>query len=245
MPLPTSSIRFNIDAWSAWAPGLASPEAWLDWARSPALPVGDGVPTLAEMPAMARRRVERLGRIALQAAYQVIDGTGTPLVFASRHGDMHRATALLNELGATGGVSPAGFSVSVHNAIGAIFSITRGDTAPLSAVAAGTETVEAGLLEACCFLADGAASVVLVVYDDSYPAIFAGFRDEPDPAYAWAVRISADGPRMFSLSCEASVPVPADTGLPHGLQALRFLLSDEHSLCVPGEGRNWRWCRHG
>jgi hypothetical protein len=63
------SIRFNIKNWAAYAPGLHDQAAWLAWAHDVCLPRGDDVPVLSEMPAMPRRRLERVGRLALQVAY--------------------------------------------------------------------------------------------------------------------------------------------------------------------------------
>ncbi|MFA9440364.1 beta-ketoacyl synthase chain length factor [Uliginosibacterium sp. sgz301328] len=238
-------ISFNIDAWAAWAPGLDSREAWRAWAAAPSLPSGDVTPALAEMPAMARRRVERLGRIALQAAYGVIDDTRHPLVFASRHGDVGRSTAMLRDLATTGGVSPTSFSLSVHNAIGALFSIVRGDTSRLSAVSAGVDTAEAALIEACGLLDEGAEKVVVVMYDEIPPPVHADYLDEPAAPYAWALRIrSGDAISLDCESLDASTPEAMDF-LPRGLQTWQFLAGDRPSLRLRSAQHDWSWRRHG
>ena len=89
--------------------------------------VVDSQAALAEIPAMQRRRIERLGRMAIQAACWCEDGQGAdsqvPLVFASRHGDVARSMDLLGSLVADQPLSPTGFGLSVHNAIAALYSI--------------------------------------------------------------------------------------------------------------------------
>jgi hypothetical protein len=242
------SISFNIDAWAAWAPGLDTQDAWRAWAASPVLPTGDARPDLPEMAPMARRRVERLGRIALQAAYRAVEDAHHPLIFASRHGDVVRSTAMLRELAIEGTVSPASFSLSVHNAIGALFSIVRGDTARLSAVSAGVHTAEHALVEACGLLHEGAEKVIVVMYDEPPPAVHDAYQDEPAASYAWALRLTRAGNATHTLSCEA--PQAGESAspwahLPRGLQAWRYLLSNDGQWRAAGSQHDWVWRRHG
>ncbi|PSD26840.1 3-oxoacyl-ACP synthase, partial [Stenotrophomonas maltophilia] len=114
-------IEFSIVDWAAWAPGLSERSQWLGWADAPYPPVGEDTPALAEIPAMQRRRIERLGRMAIQAACWCEEGQGAdsqvPLVFASRHGDVARSMELLGALSNDQPLSPTGFGLSVHNAI--------------------------------------------------------------------------------------------------------------------------------
>ena len=91
---------FRIAHWAALAPGLAASDEWLAWARAPFRPQGSLDAPLSAMPALQRRRVERVGRLALQVAFDV-DGQGDPpdfatrpMVFASRHGDVLRSVTL-------------------------------------------------------------------------------------------------------------------------------------------------------
>lgn len=72
---------------------------------------------------MQRRRIERLGRMAIQTACwcQEAEESGVPLVFASRHGDVARSMELLEALAADEPPSPTTFGLSVHNAIAALY----------------------------------------------------------------------------------------------------------------------------
>ena len=166
-------IEFSIVDWAAWAPGLSERSQWLGWADAPYPPVGEDTPALAEIPAMQRRRIERLGRMAIQAACWCEDGQGAdnqvPLVFASRHGDVARSMELLGALASDQPLSPTGFGLSVHNAIAALYSIARGHRGNYLALAAGQATVETACLEAAGLLADGAREVRVVVYESRLP----------------------------------------------------------------------------
>ncbi|PRH83234.1 beta-ketoacyl synthase chain length factor [Arenimonas caeni] len=240
--------RFVVSQWAAFAPGLGTAAQWADWARAPWLPAGDDVPPLAEMPAMQRRRLERLGRMALQVAWQVQPEASDeiPLVFASRHGDISRTFGMLQSLARGEALSPTHFGLSTHNAIVAQYSIARGLGGNYLAVAGGRESPEAAVTEALGLLADGAPEVLVVQSDDLVPADYAGYQNEPQAAYAWAWRLrrAAPGEAAFSLSASGSGPMPASgpPRLPHGLEVLRWFLGDEPALPCPQSGR--RWDRH-
>lgn len=173
---------------------------------------------------MQRRRMDRLGRVALQAAYWgLADAPVSHLVFASRYGDMQRSVELLEQLASGDGLSPTAFSLSVHNAIAALFSITRNDPSVYTAVSAGRETAAAGLTEALTLLEDAAAAVLLVVYDEPLPEAYASFHDDIAFPRAWACRLTADasGARIALTAAPATPQPPA--ALPPDLALLAFL----------------------
>nr|WP_315592845.1 beta-ketoacyl synthase chain length factor [uncultured Cupriavidus sp.] len=248
------AIEFGIRAWAASAPALHTPAAWQAWSRAPWLPDGTDLPALTAMAPMLRRRVNAIGRAALHPAYDVKPADTTiqsPAVFASRHGDTRRAFEMLSELAAGEPLSPTAFGLSVHNAIGAMFTIDRGDASNLQAVAAGPDTVETAVIEACALLGDGAEEVLLVCYDAPLPEAYAEFADEPGCLFGWAWRMGRPraGEPVWQLDISAprsaSDPGTAHPILPHGLDVLRFMLTDEAELIHRGERAIWRWQRHG
>lgn len=250
------AMRFSVESWSAFAPGVGGVAEWQAWARAPWVPSGSDVPPLAEMPPMQRRRVDRLGRMALQVAWQCHPDAdpAVPLVFATRHGDLSRTYAMLGELASGEPLSPTHFGLSTHNAIAAQYSITRVLTGNYTVVAAAAESAEAAVTEAVALLAAGEPSVLVVVYDGYTPDDYAAYRDEPEGEYAWAWRLvperaglpvlelqpSTDGGAAPSSADAAAMPPAA---LPHGLDVLRFFLAGDADLRAPVSGR--RWIRHG
>ena len=200
---------------------------------------------------MQRRRIERLGRMAIQTACwcQRAEEHGVPMVFASRHGDVARSMELLEALAAEQPPSPTTFGLSVHNAIAALYSILRRQRGNYIALAGGMATVETACVEAAALLADGAPEVMLVVYDAPLPAIYAGFPDEPDAGFAWCWRLApADGAAPTLRLGWGSEGVAGETDaeashLPHGLDVLRFLLSGDPSLRWISDGMAWQWRR--
>ena len=260
------AARFAIRHWAAIAPGLRTHDDWLAWAASPRRPEGAVEAPLLAMPAMQRRRVERVGRLALQVAYDV-DAMGDapdvatrPMVFASRHGDVLRSVGLLETLDRAEPLSPTQFGLSVHNAVAAQYGIARGSIAPYSAVAGGRFSAEAGVLEALAFLDDGHDEVLLVVYDEPPPVLFERDADEPPVAFAWAARLTRSGAGfgLQSSSIASAAPphaLPAigaladvthglSTAVPHSLAVLAFLLQPRAEWRVAADGAVWRWT-HG
>lgn len=237
------TIRFAVDQWAGWAPGLTDAASWKTWLRAPyPLPAGEK-PALTEMAPMSRRRVERLGRVALQAAFWCQSAPRGPVVFASRYGDITRSVELLLSLAEAAPLSPAAFSLSVHNAIGALYSIALGDTAPYSAVAAGDETVEAAFVEAAGLLSDGVPSVMVVYYEEPLCPPYDRFDSEPAFPRAWACAISAAATGGLSLS-SGEPSLPSLTHLPADLAILDFLISDAPCFDRATASRHWRWSRH-
>ena len=244
-------VEFTVIEWACWAPGLTTREAWLAWAGAPVLPRGEESPALAEVPALQRRRIDRLGRMAVQAACWCDEAAaaGAPLVFASRHGDVQRSLELLLQQARGESMSPTAFGLSVHNAIAALYTIIRGERGNYLALAAGRATAESALMEAAGLLADGAPEVRVVLYEAPLPADYGPFVDEPEAAYAWCWRLRAAAPEGARLSLEwlpgahADAVLPAAT-LPAGLAPMQFLLSGAQQHEQDGEGVRWRWRRH-
>ncbi len=241
---------FTIRDWSAFAPGLADKAEWIAWAADPFLPQGDATPALAEMQPLLRRRVDRLGRMALQVAWWCQQGpdNAIPMVFGSRHGDLGRTYEMQRSLAQGEPLSPTHFGLSTHNAIAAQYSIARQLTGNCICVSAGTATAEAAVVEALGLLADGIEEVLVVVYDGPLPEAYADYRDEPETAFAWTARLARPqaGDVRYRLQVaggQSDVDAQAARMLPHGLEVLRFLVGGLPMLEHQDDGRSWRWQR--
>ncbi len=243
-------IFFHIEDWAAFATNLQDKTMWQAWSQNPYLPKSADVPALLEMPAMQRRRLERLGRIALQVAYwcQTAESDDIPLVFASRHGDIQRTYEMLEALARNEALSPTYFGLSIHNAIVAQYSIARQLKQNYLAVSAGKSSVEAAIIEALGLLYDGAEEVMVVMYDGMLPESYQRYWDENCAEYAWAWRLKKVQSAHASFSLETvnqvGIEVESKTNLPHGLEVLRFMLSNETDLYFKDDTRHWHWQRH-
>jgi hypothetical protein len=260
------SVSFVIESWAACAPGVDTPQRWSQWAAAPWLPEGEPQVALAAVAPMLRRRFAPLGRLAAQAAFDlrgtapatdapraaddVVTVDAVPTVFASRYGETGRCLELLADQARGDALSPTAFGLSVHNAIGAMIALTRGDRRNSSAIAAGRATAASGVVEAMALLEDGARSASLIVYDSPLPAGYAQFEDEPSAHFAWAWRLRRPraGERALHLDWRADSPDDADdtaslSHLPASLQALWFGLSAAPELSQRVDGRRCVWSR--
>lgn len=245
----------HVEQWAAWAPGLASQDDWRAWLRNPQpLPAdAPAAPPLPEVPAMARRRIDPLGRAALQVAYWAQQDVGAatlaamPLLFASRWGELARSVTMLQELARGEALSPTAFSHSVHNAIGAQYSIQRGITANVSAIAAAEVSAAAGWVEAQALLATGAAAVLLTVADAPLPALYAHTGLDaaiaPPHAYALRLRMARMGEPAVQLTRQVSEAHLAPHTLSPNLQVLQWLLDPAAELRQADGAADWQW-RH-
>lgn len=154
-----------------------------------------GVPAaldLAFVPAMQRRKLSVLEKLALAAMNAVAPasaGTSCDVVFASRFGEWRRTVRLLTQLHEEHEISPTGFMLSVHNAAPAVFSLLRGDTAPYTAIAAGTRTLENGLFQAILLR----RRVIFVFAEEPVPEFYANDFSEKFFVGSLALLIEPDG----------------------------------------------------
>jgi hypothetical protein len=239
-----NGVRFSIARHAEWAPGLGTPEAWSQWAQAPHRIASGDEPAVKAMPAMLRRRAGFLGKMALEVAYACLDGrAGIPTVFSSRHGEVSRAVALLNDLVRGEPLSPTAFGMSVHNAIAGMLTIARNDQANHIALAAGPGSVEHAVIEACGLLADGAPMVLLVVCDMQLPDVFAPYEDCEEQAHAWAWLMTPAAEDVVTLDWSASDTAPS-AGMPAGLEVARFHLRGAAGLERCDGRLRWRWGRN-
>lgn len=234
-------IHFSIDQWRAWAPGLDNPSDWLNWSQSPWRPAASAAqPDVAFLPALQRRRLSRLARMAFSVAWPLAEGQGPlPLVFASRHGETPRTFAILSDLARQEPLSPTQFSLSVHNAIIGLWSILRGDTSEMTALAAEGDGLEHAVLEAAMLLAEGAPAVLLVIAEDQPPQAYAPWIDDAPFAYALGLLLKPGNDWQLSLAPSTE---PTDhPELPHALSLLRSLLTQQSHCQHHWKNRAWTW----
>jgi len=125
---------------------------------------------LAFVPAMLRRRLSPLEKLAVAAVRKVEpqEGTHVPVVFASRFGEIQKTEKLMRQFIEEGEISPAGFSFSVHNAAPAVYSLVSKNEKSYTALSGGERTLETGLLDALV----AELPAIFVYAEESCPTIF-------------------------------------------------------------------------
>ena len=152
---------------------------WRESAESPK-------PDVSFVPPMERRRLTGVERAALSVAWQVYPhGEQIPVVFASRWGEIGTTLKLMRQMHDEGEMSPAGFSNSVHNAAPGHLSLLTKDKAPYTAIAAGPDSYDMGLLEASTY----PGKVLFVYAEEATPEMYRPHFPDVQSAHAVALLI--------------------------------------------------------
>lgn len=210
--------------------------------------IAEEPPKVTSVKPMLRRRLSRLGKFALSAVEPLAADSNVPCVFSTRHGDIVRTMGLLRDMGRGEAVSPMHFSLSVHNAIGGIYSIATGNQNNITALATGPNNFSVALLEAQAILESSLEDQVLcIVYDEPLPEPVESFRCEPEFAYGAAFLLSSkpvEGGCSLRLDLEVN---PDSRFCPPSTQALTFVNflnnSSVQSLTLSNERSLYRWKR--
>lgn len=136
--------------------------------------VGSTFPELEKIPAMQRRRLSPIAKLALNSALASLENdTVDYIVWVSQYGDENKTFKILEDVLQGQMPSPTQFSTSVHNAISGLYSILCQDATPATSLAG---TWNDGLIEAYSWLKTSRkknAQVLLVFYDESMHSLYA------------------------------------------------------------------------
>jgi hypothetical protein len=221
----------SIEAWSAWAPGLTTWEAWNKWALHgggwfPAASATEVRPPVQFMPPLLRRRCSDGARAALSAAYACLGPAlraSVPVVFASRHGEAQTTLSILQSVAQAEPLSPMDFSLSVHNASSGIFSIATGNTAPASAIAARQGLVASAILEGLTQARSWGSDRFLCVFqEEPVPSQFLNASQKYPELCAFALLCREDQTSDERISLIERVS-GEETERPEEVEALAFL----------------------
>jgi len=201
----------------------------------------------AEIPAGRRRRMGAMERLMARCALGVLrEEPAAEIILCSRYGSVAALESLLRSISAKEPLSPMTFSLSVHNATAGLLEQIRGDRTGHTALAAGRDTLTAGLIEAYASLATAPGRPVALVFGDwPLPEIYARFRELEcgGTAMAWLMRSqthhSADYPFL------RPIPVSADADPIEGAEVMArtliAVLESRANLAFRGtRGPAWR-----
>lgn len=161
---------------------------------------------IEHIPAMQRRRLSRLAKLALNSAMQTLATRKVDyIVWVSQYGDEAKTLNILEDVLSEQTPSPTQFSTSVHNAISGLYSILCQDATPATSLAGSWND---GLIEAYAWLKTRpeARQVLLVYYDEALPDIY--IEHQPFAAFAMAAMISL-APANLMLTPKHTDATPA------------------------------------
>ena len=161
---------------------------------------------IEHIPAMQRRRLSRLAKLAMNSAMQTLATQHADyIVWVSQYGDEAKTLNILADVLSEQTPSPTQFSTSVHNAISGLYSILCQDATPATSLAGSWND---GLIEAYAWLKTRpeARQVLLVYYDEALPDIY--IEHQPFSAFAMAAMISL-APANLMLTPKHTDATPA------------------------------------
>lgn len=217
MTTHTAEIELGITRWCSWLPGQSASVCTASAGGAPRQTLCEQ-PDPGSIPPMLRRRLGPLARVVFHVLNEcVASPTEEAVIFSSRLGEIQRTQGILDALASNAPVSPAAFSLSVHNAIAGLWSLAHEVHLPLLALAPANGSPVPALVEACAQLAERPDSTVIVVcYEESYPEFYAPYLESPTGISAVALRLEQPrkGGSTMALSRCAGNTEGCANGLP-------------------------------
>lgn len=238
-------MDFSIKKCIAWSGDLTSSEDWQAYAQGKKeLTTEQTIPLLKQIPAMQRRRLSPFAKISLHCALAAADGylDSVPCVFASRHGDLQKTSQLISDVAAKEVLSPTNFGLSVHNAVGGLFSIYTANKEPLTAISAGEDTFFIAILDAVSKLYSNNYKRILVVYTENIvPEMYQQFISQEEISISTALLIeNVDTNNSFSLTMNQNKDnEAAENQRLQVLDFLNFYYKDKNQVEVKSKRHLW------
>ncbi|OTG67382.1 beta-ketoacyl synthase chain length factor [Acinetobacter silvestris] len=138
---------------------------------------GETYPALEQIPAMQRRRLSSIAKLALSCAIETLAQNKVDyIVWASQYGDESKTYKILEDVLQGLTPSPTQFSTSVHNAIAGLYSILCQDKTPSTSLCANWSEA---LFEAYAYLktSEYPARVLVVYYDAPLPTVYVEYKE--------------------------------------------------------------------
>lgn len=158
-----------IDGWSA---------AFVD-DRSKTIQRFGGCFEEARIPSNLRRRMGPMERLMGECALGVLrDLPAAEIILCSRYGNVDVLVSLLRSISKRESLSPMAFSLAVHNAAAGLLGQIRGDRTAHTALAAGRDTLLAGLIDGYARLATDCKRPIALLFGDwPLPEIYRRYTD--------------------------------------------------------------------
>lgn len=196
---------------SLWLPGFPNAAAWVAGARDAEAvkPIG------AALDRVNRRRASPLDRaladtVAAAMLQAGVDVTTVPVVIGSSIGEAATMIGLLDELWRHHNpMSPADFTMSVHNAASGLISISNKNRGMTTSLAADHDTPAAALLEGIGLCAARGGPVVVACGDEPAPPTLVQHAPPWSMLTAAVVLapLAAGAPHLATLRLECGSPV--------------------------------------
>jgi hypothetical protein len=238
-----SIITFGLQEQHSLSENLTSQEDWFKWLSDSSYKSEQKTP-VNRVPAMMRRRMSLLSKMAVQVALELLERTPVDyIVFSSRHGELPRTVELIESILSGDDASPTAFSQSVHNTAAGITTIAAKQSIPVTSLAAGEDSFHQALIEAFIYLDENPTNTVLLVdFDAPLPEVYAAYQDEEMDTYAVGLVLTSGRTYRVSWTTIPSAQ-KSKTAWPQSIDCLRHLLLDNDSWTVHSSKKQWEWSK--
>jgi hypothetical protein len=202
---------------SAWAPGIASPGEWDEWAVGKRnISCESKGPEITFTDSMFRRRLSQISKMTIQVVHDLMPlGDDTKILFLSFRGELSRQYQINKMLIEEGDLSPAAFSLSVFNAPVALATMALGLKGGYSALYPRENSFAVGMKAAQAALLCGTAEKLVAIYADEKapPEYDCFFQDPPSPPPVAFALLLSRSPQTISIplsSLNTEVDNPLD-----------------------------------
>ncbi|MGF1748699.1 MULTISPECIES: beta-ketoacyl synthase chain length factor [Vibrio] len=217
-------LSFQIDAWCAKSKGLHTPSDWFSWSKSAQWPEDETL-EVNKIPAMMRRRMSSLSKLAVQCALELMENQHIDyIVFSSRHGELQRSSELIKSIISGEDASPMAFSQSVHNTAAGLTTIAAKQAIPVTSISASSDTFNSALIETWSYLEDNPSHRVLLVdFDEPVPEVYQQYEDKEFRGYSLGLVLTRGETNSFLLQNSHQT----NSRLPQALDFLQQWLKSE------------------
>lgn len=244
-----STIAFNLEQWHALSPGIDTPQAWKNhsWDQLASSDEAQKPLSTPLIPAMMRRRMSPLSKVALQTALHLQQAHDAPfdyLVFSSRHGELPRTVDLLQQVLQGEEASPMAFSQSVHNTSAGLFTIANKSPIPATSLAGCESSLHHALIESCAYLAENPSHKVLLIdFDAPLPKPYDQFEATPTPPL-YALGLILSHGTTTRLTWQPQQPTEQATKRPsQTLEVINHLAHQSEQWQINDHRNHWLWQR--
>lgn len=243
-------LALSVAAWSAWSSSKPERADWENWAAGRTVnSEGGAKPDVSMVPAMKRRRMSSLSRMAFATALDCLgDSDIKPVcVFATRHGELLRTINIIESLVEGKDISPTDFSLSVHNTALGMFSIFTDNKLPATTVVAGIDTFGAALIEAAVHrhrFPD--RHILLVFFDEPLPSPLNSLQVGPAEACSISLLLSPTQETNLVIGRRQTKDKSSehsDRDINLAEDFLKFYLGTEAISEITTPNAVWRWSR--
>lgn len=232
------SLTFHLENWFYWG------ESYYD-KRMP-----NGITEqqydLSDIPAIKRRRLPEVAKRIHRFSQRLADEQ-IPIIYASYNAEFSQTLAIIRSF--NDDVSPAKFSLSVHNAIAGLLSVTHKNTQSYQAMDSLSGLIETAIVEAKGLLLNH-EKVGIVYYDETLPAEFASAGDNVPDTHVFAITLCREQDNEQTYHLE-KIPTPKQHAVDrmtvefaNVVQIADFLHGDANTLVNTYANTTWKWSRN-